>query len=110
MTEEQLQQKIVIEYSNNYCLKNMNPRGIIFSVPNESTYNNKKFKNTGVLRGVSDLIIITPKGKLYFLELKTEIGVQSEVQKDFQKRVEALGYEYKLIRSLNQFKEWLKDK
>ena len=39
----------------------------------------KKLKATGVLAGVSDLICIAPDKKIYFLELKTEKGVQSDV-------------------------------
>jgi len=111
--EDILQAEIVKEFNNNYCLRFHSPRGIIFSVPNGGNRNKIEamtLKSNGLLAGVSDLILITPKGKLYFLELKTEIGVQSEVQKDFQKRIEALGYEYKLIRSLNEFKIWIQSK
>jgi hypothetical protein len=110
MTEEQLQQQIFIWFNNNYCLKNQEPRGIIFSVANESTYNNKKFKNTGVLSGVSDMILILPNKQLIFMELKTEKGKQSEKQIEFQQRVELLGFEYWLIRSLEDFKSKVYEK
>ena len=63
----------------------------------------KRKVNTGLLRGVSDLIVIIPN-KIIFVELKKEKGIQSEAQKEFQKRIELLGFEYYLIRSLNQFK------
>jgi len=101
MTEEQLQNEIVVFYRNNY---QMNGKGLIFSVANESTYKNKVFKATGTMAGVSDLIVVTPE-KTIFVELKTEIGVQSEVQKKFQKSIENLNHEYHLVRSLQQFKE-----
>jgi hypothetical protein len=108
MTEEQLQQQIILYYNNNFCLKAHNPRNIIFSVPNDSSnfMETKRKVNTGLLRGVSDLIIIIPN-KILFIELKIEKGIQSEVQKEFQKRVEALGFEYHLVRSLEQFKTTL---
>jgi len=105
MNEEQLQQQIFLWYNNNFCLKNQPKRGIIFSIPNESTFRNKKFKNTGVMPGVSDLIVILPNGKLIFCELKTEIGRQSDSQKEFQKRVNDLGFEYWLIKDLETFKK-----
>ena len=106
MTEDQLQQSIVTYYNNNYCLKNHNPRGIIFSVPNGGSRNlleAKKMKLTGLLSGVSDLIVILPNSKTLFLELKTDKGTQSESQKEFEKRITDLGFEYHICRSLPQF-------
>ncbi len=106
MTEDQLQQQIYTWYNNNYCLKNHEPRHVIFSVPNGGSRNvieAKKMKSTGLLPGVSDLIILQP-GRTLFIELKTLTGIQSPVQKDFQSRIELLGFEYHLIRSLEEFK------
>lgn len=100
MTESQIQQEIIIWYRNNY---QMHGKGLIFSVANESTYQNKNFKNTGTLKGVSDLIVVLPN-KTIFVELKTEIGKQSEFQIKFQKSIEALNQKYYLVRSLEQFK------
>jgi len=83
---------------------------MIFAVPNGGTRNAMEaitLKATGLLAGVSDLIVIIPN-KILFVELKTEIGIQSEVQKDFQSRIELLGYEYHLIRSLTAFQELFK--
>jgi hypothetical protein len=109
MTEDQLQQQIYTWYNNTYCLKNQEQRHVIFSVPNGGTRNiieAKKMKATGLLPGVSDLIILQPN-KILFIELKIEKGIQSTAQKDFQSRIEALGYEYHIIRSLEQFKQIL---
>ena len=106
MTEDQLQQQIYTWYNNTFCLKNHNPRHIIFSVPNGGSRNiieAKKMRATGLLPGVSDLIILQP-GKTIFVELKIEKGVQSESQKYFEERVKSLGFEYHLIRSLESFK------
>jgi len=100
MTEAQIQQQIIIWFRNNYQIKG---KGLIFSVANESTYSNKKFKNTGTMAGVSDLIVVL-NGKTIFVELKTEIGKQSEAQLKFQKNIENLNQEYYLIRSLEHFK------
>jgi len=108
LKEDILQAEIFKFYTNTYCLKNHNPRGIIFSIPNGGTRNAKeavKLKATGLLRGASDLIVILPNGKLLFIEVKTDIGVQSEYQKDFEDRVKSLGFEYILVRSLEEFKK-----
>jgi hypothetical protein len=109
MTESKLQQDIFNWYQNNYCLKFHEPRGMIFSIPNGGTRNKLEaitMKATGLLAGASDLVVIFPNGKLSFVELKTEKGTQSDKQKDFEKRVTDLGFEYKLIRTLEEFKQW----
>jgi hypothetical protein len=105
-SEDKIQQEIVMWYRNTYCLKHHNPRNIIFSVPNDSKNAVEQMRKiaTGLYAGVSDLIMIH-FGKVYFIELKTEIGKQSEKQKDFQTIVENQGFKYYLIRSLKEFKE-----
>jgi len=103
MTEDQLQQKIVIDFRN----RNLKNDNLIFSVPNGGSRNPieaMKLKKTGTLSGVSDLIIMAPN-RIIFLELKTEKGIQSEVQKNFQNKVEVLGFEYLLIRNLKQYED-----
>lgn len=104
-TEAKIQQNIVLWYNNNYCLNHHSPRGLIFSVPNDSinAIETKRKVNTGLLKGVSDLIVITPNGKILFIEIKTETGIQSPAQKDFQARITSLNYEYHLVRSLGEF-------
>jgi hypothetical protein len=62
-----------------------------------------KMKATGLVAGVSDLIIVQPN-RVIFLELKDTNGRQSNEQKLFQEKVTALGFEYWLIRSLEEFK------
>ena len=57
--------------------------------------------------GVSDLIVLMPN-RAMFIELKNEKGIQSESQKDFEQSVSALGFEYYLIRSLDQFIDLIK--
>lgn len=102
MTEDQLQQKCVINFKNNYQIKGF---GLIFSVPNGGSRNSveaKKLKLTGALAGVSDLIVLLHQ-KTLFIELKIEKGIQSEVQHLFEKNVSNLGFKYYLARSENEF-------
>lgn len=106
MSESIIQQQIVIWYNNNYCLKTHTPRGIIWATPNGGTRNIKEamsLKASGVLSGVSDLILILPNGKLVFVEVKHGKNKQSEAQVEFQNRVENLGFEYLLVYSLEDF-------
>ena len=66
-----------------------------------------KLKATGLVAGVSDLIIIQPK-RVIFVEVKTKTGTQQKTQIDFQKTVTALGFEYLIVRSLEEFKAAVK--
>lgn len=82
---------------------------ICFSVPNEATRNNSKYLKSGVLAGVSDLIVIQ-NGVVYFVELKDFKGKQSEKQKEFEKLVSLQGLNYYVVRSLDEFKhKFMKD-
>ena len=70
VSESKIQQQIIEYFNNNYCLKHHNPRAVIFSIPNGGTRNKLEaitLKATGLLAGVSDLIVILPNGKLIFL-------------------------------------------
>lgn len=105
-TEDKIQQEIVMWYRNTYCLKNHNPRNLIFSVPNDSKDAKEQMRKiaTGLYAGVSDLIIIH-FGKVLFVEVKNDKGRQSDKQKDFQQLIEAQGFKYYLVRSLEQLKQ-----
>ena len=102
--EAKIQQEIYQWFNNNYCLSNHNPRCYIFSVPNESANIKEAMykKSIGLRKGVSDLIILLPS-KTIFVEVKTDIGRQSEEQKNFEKIVNDLGFDYILVRSLEEF-------
>ena len=105
-----LQAQCVKWFTNNYCLKYHNPRGLIFSVPNELGKTNALqtmlAKACGLLGGVSDTIVILPRtSELIFLEFKTEVGVQSAVQIEFEERVKAHGFRYELVRDFETFKK-----
>lgn len=104
--EDSIQAEIYKWFHNNYCVGKNN---IIFAVPNGGTRNKLeaiKLKATGLIPGVSDLIVLLPS-KCLFVEVKTEIGKQSDVQKIFQSKVNALGFDYHLVRSLDDFKSIL---
>jgi len=104
MTEAKIQQDIVKYYNNTYCLAHHSPRGLIMSIPNEGK---GELIRTGLLPGASDLIVFLPFGGIFFVEVKTPTGKQSDKQKDFEARIKKLGYEYILVRSLEDFKEQL---
>lgn len=104
-SESAIQQEIVMYFRNKYCLKHHNPRCVIFSVPNEGKSAQEQMykKSLGMKSGVSDLIVLLPE-KCIFIECKDEKGNQSEKQKEFEKIVSELGFEYHVVRSLDEFK------
>ena len=102
-TEAKIQQEMVVWFRNNYQRLD---KGIIFSVPNERAGGYMAMKDlllTGLLSGVSDLIVVL-KGKVLFIEVKNATGKQSPNQIKFQKQVENLGFNYYLVRDLESFK------
>ena len=79
------------------------PDWILFSVPNEACYRNKPFFSAiGMTDGVSDLIAVT-NSNVFFIELKSSKGRQTPAQKEFQQKVESLGWHYYLIRDAETF-------
>lgn len=106
--ESGIQQAIVQWFRLQY------PRYIIAAIPNGGFRNAKEatiMKREGILAGFSDLIIIAEHNVL-FLEVKTPDGRLSEKQKEFQRKVCALGFEYIVCRSFDEsalaIERWLK--
>ena len=131
MSEEQLQQKCYLWLNNTHGLKNSNQKIVMFSVPGEVAMYMRsvmmqfripkniidkitaiviqRFKNTGLKAGVSDTIIVFPN-KTVYAEFKTLTGTQTERQKEFENDVTALGHEYIIIRTFEQFQEYVNDR
>ena len=97
MTEAQIQHEVVmyLQKENIFC----------HSVPNELAGANagarmSQFVATGLRKGVADLIVWWPDGKLGYVEMKTPTGSQSKVQKTFEQRCREYGVRYDLARSV----------
>lgn len=84
--------------------------GCLFAVPNGGHRNiqtARSLKAEGVTSGVSDLLLLVPKRDYHGLcvEVKTPVGRQSENQKNWQRIIEAQGYRYEIVHSLDEFAE-----
>lgn len=121
--EAVIQQSIYNDFNNKYCLKHHNPSLIIYAVTNGFGINidpkmpvvwkkwvqneiskiNQLHVKIGMLAGVSDLKIEGMNGRVLSVEVKTEIGKQSDAQIKMQNRVELLNSRYLLVRSLLDF-------
>ena len=78
---------------------------------------NRKIKELGGLSfkfvspcnpGVPDRIYIFPGGKVYFVELKTEIGRMSNIQKWQRERLLQMGCHFYLVKGMEQAREFIK--
>lgn len=134
-TEDFLQQSCWKWFNENYGMKKHSPRLMFYSVANELGFNvanaiaekykirtdknspiwkvvarvYDKFKLTGFKKGVADVHLCFPNGKLVYIEFKTATGTQRPEQKEFQQQVEALGFKYYIVRSLEEFKSIVED-
>lgn len=84
--------------------------GLFFAIPNGGHRNiqtARALKAEGVTAGVSDLMLMIARHGYHSLciEVKTLVGRQSEFQKQWQKKVEAQGFCYAIVRSLDDFAE-----
>lgn len=103
-SEDKIQAQIFQYYHNTFCL---NEKCIIFSVPNGGHRNKAeamKLKATGLLSGVSDLLI-NHFGAWHCVEVKEPLkGKQSPEQKRFERIIRGLNTSYDIVYSLDEFK------
>jgi hypothetical protein len=101
-SEARIQQEIVMFFNNEYpelrgclCYNNNNSVGGL---------RGKLNKFLGVVKGRSDMVLYY-KSFSVMIELKTEKGRQSDSQRAWQYLMQKQGFEYYVVRSLEEFKE-----
>ena len=62
-----------------------------------------RFKKMGQKAGFPDLLIITPKGKVFFIEMKSEKGKLNENQIEIHKKLQSLKQTVHLCNSFDSF-------
>jgi hypothetical protein len=60
------------------------------------------------ITGYPDITLFKDNSTI-FVEVKNEKGIQSEIQKYVQKQLETQGFKYYLVRSLDEFKQKIKE-
>lgn len=103
--ESKIQQSAVMWFKLQF------PHLVIFAVPNGGTRNKVEaaiMKSEGILAGVADLVLVG-MGKVVFVEMKTPKGTQQDTQKEFQRKVQRLGHEYHICRSIEDFMQVCKE-
>ncbi|RMF99097.1 MAG: VRR-NUC domain-containing protein [Acidobacteria bacterium] len=71
---------------------------LVIHIPNQATRG--KYRYSGLLPGAPDLIVIG-KNRIVFMEVKRPDGKQTEAQKIVQRIIEENGFEYYIVRSLD---------
>lgn len=112
--ESKIQQDAFNWFNNTYCLKHHEPRLLIHSVPNgipvpipqkERARALDLLHKTGMVNGISDLIIHGVNGRCIMVECKTNTGSQSDDQKEIEMRIIKLQGHYFVFRSLLEFQQ-----
>lgn len=126
--ETKLQSDCFLWFVANYGMKKHNPRYLMYLQPNETasalagalinlgvsqkiisqatTILMRNLISTGFREGASDNVIIAPN-KVYFVEFKLPNNDQQPNQIEFETWVTNLGHTYVVIKSVEQFKEWV---
>lgn len=86
------------------------PGTVVFAVPNEgkrSFAQQARHKALGMLKGVTDLVLVTGRG-VYFIEVKGPKGRTTPEQDDFMSWCRSLGHGTAVVRSLDDVRLALK--
>ena len=108
MNENKLQQSIYMWFNNYYVINDK--RCMILSIPNGGLRDKMTaitMKATGLYAGAADLLVIF-RGWVGFVELKTDVGIQSPQQRQFEAHCIEAGIPYRLVRSLAEFQALIK--
>jgi hypothetical protein len=86
---------------------------LVFAVPNGGSRNvieAARLKKAGVLAGAPDLVVISKRGQIDFIELKTNKGALSKNQNIFAKECWDRGANYYIMRNMNEVEEYINQK
>lgn len=87
------------------------PNCIVAHIPNGGLRSKReaaRLKWVGVTAGFPDLILLSPSGRAYFIEVKTDTGRLSTEQSDFHSRLNILGFQCAIVRSIDDARLALK--
>ncbi len=60
-------------------------------------------------RGIPDRMVLLPKGRIFFIELKTEKGRPSKTQSAFRIFLQSIGFYSDIIHGKSALKEFIRD-
>jgi hypothetical protein len=89
----------------------LRPDCYVYAVPNGGHRHIRvavRLKEEGVRRGVPDLHIMAPGGRLIYLEMKIKGGSLSTDQKAFRDMARALGFEWGMAKTFDEACDFLR--
>jgi hypothetical protein len=103
-SEELVQQEIVASFNNEMP----HLRGTLCYNLNNSVgaKRGRENKFKGLIAGRSDLVFYF-SGTAHMIELKNDVGIQKKDQKEWQEVITAQGFPYVIIRSLEEFWDYV---
>lgn len=102
MTEAQIEESILQWLNSNGFFAWKNNTGGYFDTQKKTF---RKHVSKFALNGASDVIALR-QGVVYFIEVKTILGVQSNVQKQFERKIKENKGNYLLVRSVDDIKSF----
>lgn len=105
--EIKIQASIFLYHHNNFP----NERGLLCYNLNNSAnkIQGNQNKSLGLIKGRSDMVYYK-NGKATMIEIKTETGRQSQAQKEWETIIKDAGFDYIILRSLQDFKDFLNER
>lgn len=102
-TEGRIQQDSAMWFHNTFPQH----RGLFFEINNnsENAREGMRHRCLGRVKGVADTCLLAPGGVTVFIEFKTETGVQSSAQKEWERKVTGAGHRYFIVRSEDEFRK-----
>ena len=94
-----------------YLALALRPDCYFFAVPNGGARHIRvavRLKEEGAKRGIPDLHIMMPGGRLVYLEMKIKGGSLSSDQKAFRDMARSLGFEWGMAKTMDQAIEFLR--
>jgi hypothetical protein len=106
LSEARIHQELFTWHWNTYPEHRMQ----LFMIHNtpKNRIDGARLKAMGMVAGVADLCFLGRDGVTVFLEMKTDIGVQSWDQKRFEEVCKKVGAKYFLVRSVLEGQELIK--
>jgi len=110
MTQKKVQHESILQKQVVQYLRAILPQSIVAAIPNGSqrTSSGRPANAVpGLLPGIPDLMVMLPKGRVVFFELKSEKGRVSDTQLAIHLKMHGLNHDVAIVRSIDDVRNAL---